>query len=356
MPHDIRYALEAPPPPGVLQPVAPGVHWLRMPLPFALDHVNLWLLEDGPGLALVDTGLGDPATRAVWEDLLPRLGRPLTRILVTHFHPDHLGNAHWLSARTGAPISMSAAEFLLAHAIHGQTAGYTVAAMVDHFRSHGLGPGACASLQALGNTFALGAPVLPTTTRRLLDGDREVIDGEPWVAIAGHGQSPEHISLHAPGKGILISGDLLLPRITTNVSVSAVAPEEDAVGRFLASIRRFQGLGEGVLVLPSHGRPFRGAGARVAQLEAHHRQRDQLILEALDRPRCIAELLPVLFNRELDGHEILFGMGEAIAHLNHLVSLGAVDRWTGADGRILGVARDRRPGGGPHAGPGDHIG
>jgi len=343
---DLRYALDRVPAPGELLAVAPGVRWLRFPLPFALDHINLWVLDDGPGVLLVDTGLGDAATRAGWEQVLAGLGRPVTGIVVTHFHPDHLGNAHWLAARTGAPVHMSLGEFLLAHAIHGQTAGYTVAAMVEHFRLHGLGPGPCARLLAHGNTFALGAPELPSSHRRLLDGDTLTVAGRPWRVLTGHGHSPEHVALHAPDLAVLIAGDLLLPRITTNISVSAVAPEEDAVARFLASIRVFGQLPEDTLVLPSHGRPFRGAALRVAQLEEHHRQRDQLLLDSLEQPRSVAELLPILFPRELDGHQILFAMGEGIAHMNHLLRRGAVARVPGP------VLRFVRRGEGPAAIPG----
>lgn len=329
---DLRYADLELPAPGELVEAAPGVLWARMPLPFALDHVNLWLLEDGPGFCLVDTGLGDARTRGLWEGILAGLGRPLTRIVVTHFHPDHLGNARWLGERTGAPLHMSDGEFLLAHAIHGQTAGYTVAAMVAHFRRHGLDAAACGRLTAQGNTFALGAPSLPEAHHRIQDGDTLAIGGAAWRAVAGHGHSPEHMALLGPG--VLIPGDMLLPRITTNVSVSAVSPEEDAVGRFLDSVRRFGDLDDGVRVLPSHGRPFHGAALRVRQLERHHAERDALLLSVLDRPRTAGELLATLFPRDLDAHQTMFAMGEGIAHLNHLVRLGRAAHVDLKDGLI----------------------
>lgn len=325
-PDSLEYPFGTSPEGAAPQTVAPGVAWLRMALPFALNHINLWLIEDGPGIAIVDTGLGDDASRAAWDAVLATLDKPVTQIIVTHYHPDHVGNAEWLSRLSGAPVWMSTGEYLLAHTLLHETAGYDVAAMVDHFRRHGLDEDRCGRLARRGNVYARGVPELPRAYRRIVAGDRLRIGTHTWEAIVGYGHSPEHMALYCAGLGVLISGDMLLPRITTNVNVPAALPDEDSVSRFLDSVRRFAPLPADTLVLPSHGAPFFGVHARIAQLEAHHEERDATLLAALDVPRSAAEVLPVLFPRELDSHQVMFAMGEAIAHLNQLMVRGSVRR------------------------------
>jgi glyoxylase-like metal-dependent hydrolase (beta-lactamase superfamily II) len=323
---------------GLLE-VAPGVRWLRLRLPWRLDHINLWLLDDAEGLAVVDTGLGDPATREVWVGLIATLDRPITRIIVTHYHPDHLGNADWLAQTTGASIWMAFGEFLLAHAVHSQASGYDTGSMLAHFRSHGLDEARLARIEARGNVYRHGVPSLPMRFGRLADGDRLQIGGCDWQAIAGQGHSPEHMALYSAQAGVLISGDMLLPRITTNISVPAAMPEEDAVERFLDSLGRFESLPEATLVLPSHGQPFRGLHARIGQLRAHHAERDATILRMLGCSHTAADLLPDLFQRELDSHQLMFALGEAVAHLNHLWRKEGLLRIQDDDGRLRYQAR-----------------
>jgi glyoxylase-like metal-dependent hydrolase (beta-lactamase superfamily II) len=313
--------------------VAPGIRWLRMPLPFALNHINLWLVDDGEAVAIVDTGLGDAASRATWDTVLAHVARPVSKIIVTHYHPDHIGNAQYLAQCTGAPIWMSTGEYLLAHTLLASLGGYDVTSMVAHFRCHGLDDARCDKLTERGNVYARGVPALPMQYRRLADGDVLSVGGHAWRMIVGYGHSPEHMALYCEDRHVLISGDMLLPRITTNVNVPPALPEEDSVSRFLDSVRRFAPLPADTLVLPSHGVPFQGVQVRVAQLEAHHEERDATLLAALDAPRTAADLLPVLFERELDSHQVMFAMGEAIAHLNQLYARGSVRR-TVEDGLI----------------------
>lgn len=306
--------------------VAPGIYWLRFALPWSLNHINLWLIEEDDGLTLVDTGLGDPDSRGLWTELIGLLPKPLTRIIATHYHPDHLGNAEWLSSATGAPIHLAMSEYLLAHALHGQHSGFDMASLHAHFRRHGLDEERLAKMEARGNVYRRGVPTLPTKYQRLVDGDVLRIGRRHWQTIAGYGHSPEHMSLHCADAGVLISGDMLLPRITTNINVPAAMPDEDSVGRFLASLRCFEPLPEKTLVLPAHGLPFFGLHARIGQLITHHAERDTTMLQALGSSQSAAELLKTLFTRELDAHQLMFAMGEAIAHLNHLWQRGCVRR------------------------------
>lgn len=315
------------PAPGEPFPVAEGVYWLRMPLPFALDHVNLWLVEDEEGWCAIDTGIALPETRAAWESALA--GRRLCRQIVTHFHPDHLGLAAWLEERFAVPLAMTQGEYLTAHLVWAGLPPFDVATMVDFYRRHGLDEERCRAIAERGNAYRRGVPQLPKTFHRLLDGDVVRIGRHDWRVIVGYGHAPEHASLYCDELRLLIAGDMLLPRISTNVSAYAAAPILDALDLFLASLDRFAGLPAEVLVLPAHGRPFRGHRARIEELKAHHAARcDELIAACADGPQCAAELLPVLFGRPIeDAHQTLFAMGEAIAHLVHLEKKGILRRF-----------------------------
>ena len=330
-PQPLEYAFPDTPAPGSTFQVAPGIRWLRMPLPFALDHINLWLLDDGEALVPVDTGFDTDDTRAAWQQVLTTDTRPVRRILVTHYHPDHLGLAAWLADRDAASIHMTLGEFLSGHAQWHQLPGHRVEDMVAHFARHGLAAERLATQTQRGNTYRRGVPALPTSYERLIDGDTIEVGGHSWEVICGYGHSPEHASLYAASLGVLISGDMLLPRISTNVSVQASTPNDDPLGRFLDALRRLEHLPADTLVLPSHGRPFRGIQARVHQLIEHHRERCGVLMAACQEPRSAGELLTTLFERELDAHQVMFAMGEAIAHLNHLAARREVRRVIGKD-------------------------
>lgn len=313
----IAYPHAAPPPAGQTMAVAPDVLWLRMPLPFALDHINLWLIADGKTWTAVDTGIALDAVKEAWRSILS--GRRIGRLLVTHFHPDHLGLAAWLQEQTGAPLWITQGEYLTANAIHAQLAGYSVPAMVAFFRQHGLDEARCQALSARGNAYARGVPAIPATFHPLWEGEQVAIGDRSWRVIVGHGHAPEHASLYCGQDGLLISGDMLLPRISTNISVFAGVPDANPLAWFLASIDRLRELPADTLVLPSHGLPFRGLHARVDQLAAHHAARCEDLLGACVEAKSAAELIPVLFPRPItDPHQTMFAMGEAIAHLNYL--------------------------------------
>jgi glyoxylase-like metal-dependent hydrolase (beta-lactamase superfamily II) len=331
---ELHYPFADLPETGHRRMVAPGIGWVRMPLPFALDHINLWTLDDGERLAVVDSGLATQAIRDAWSRVLADDGRPLSRILVTHCHPDHLGLATWLAARDGAGIHMTLGEYLGGHALWHQPPGYRTADMIAQFREHGLDDERLRALDERGNAYRRGVAEMPWRHHRLFDGDLVRIGGHDWQVIVGYGHSPEHASLYCSTLGVLISGDMLLPRISTNVSVFAAGPEDDPLGWFLDSVRKLCDLPDDTLVLPSHGKPFRGIRARVRQLVDHHDERCAVLVSECGTPRSAGDLLATLFPRPLDTHQSMFAMGEAIAHLNYLVRRGRLQRTRGDDGVI----------------------
>jgi glyoxylase-like metal-dependent hydrolase (beta-lactamase superfamily II) len=316
--------------------VAPGVKWLRMALPFALDHINLWLLEDGPGWTIVDCGVTNDATKAAWEQVFAGAleGRPVTRVIATHMHPDHIGLAHWLTERWQCLLWVSATDYNGARVASHSTTGFGGERAAAFFASHGLtDPDAVAKVRGRASYYAGMVPAVPAAFRRLMDGMTLSIGGRAWRCIVGYGHAPEHIALYCEQLGLLISGDMVLPRISTNVSVHDLEPESNPLALYLDSLRAYEALPERTLVLPSHGKPFTGLHARIRQLREHHDERlADVIVACRDAPCHAARLLPVLFKRPLDLHQTTFAMGESVAHLHALWHGGQLTRERSDDG------------------------
>jgi glyoxylase-like metal-dependent hydrolase (beta-lactamase superfamily II) len=327
VPMPIDYPFDELPAAGVARPVATGVFWLRMPLPFALDHINLWLLEDGDAWTAVDTGIAIEPIKDAWKSVMAT--RRLARQIVTHFHPDHLGLAAWLQEQTDAPLWITQGEYLTGTMVRNQWGSYGVDAMVDFFRANGLDAARLQALKDRGNAYGRGVPAIPATFQPIWEGMQIDIGGRVWRVMIGRGHAPEHASLYCDELRVLISGDMLLPRISSNISAFASAPDWDPLGAFLDSIDAFRALPEDTLVLPSHGLPFRGMHARVDQLYDHHGRQCEKLLAACSAPMTAADLMPVMFARELaDPHQTMFAMGEAIAHLHHLHQTRHLERAT----------------------------
>ena len=326
-PSELTYPL-APqrPAAGQVLDVADGVRWLRMALPFALDHINLWLLRDHfdgrDGWTVVDTCIDHPDARAAWEGVFQHHldGLPIVRVVITHMHPDHIGLAHWLCERWQVPMWISLGDYLNARMGSGAVRGFGGDAARAFFSRHGISdPEHIQAVGLHGPRYGDMVPKVPANYRRLLDGQTLVIGSRTWRCIAGYGHAPEHMALYDEQGGVLISGDMVLPRISTNVSVYETEPEGDPLSLFLSSLDRYLALPANTLVLPSHGEPFIGLHTRVAQLKQHHAERlAELIQACRNQPKTALDILPVLFKRKLDAHQLAFAMGEAIAHLNHL--------------------------------------
>ena len=328
------------PEPGTSIEVAPGVRWIRMSLPFMLNHINLWLLRDEidgrQGWSVVDCCISRDESKAQWEQVFATQldGLPILRVVVTHMHPDHIGLAYWLCERWNARLWISATDYNVARlGAMGPTAfGGEAAAL--YFASHGLNdPDTVEQIKARANYFPKLVPAVPRQYRRMRDGDVLTTDGRAWSCISGYGHAPEHISLYCAELGLLIGGDMMLPRISTNVSVYEVEPEANALKEFLDSIDRFKALPDDTLTLPSHGKPFTGLHIRIRQLHDHHRDRLAEVMELCGRMQAsAADVLPVMFKRPLDLHQKTFAMGEAVAHLHALWYEGRLSRALGEDG------------------------
>ncbi|MGP1393905.1 MAG: MBL fold metallo-hydrolase [Inquilinaceae bacterium] len=320
--------MAAPPRPGEALEVAPGVLWVRMPLPFQLDHVNLWLIADGDGWFLVDTGIGSDQTRDLWRRLEagPLAGRALTRVLATHMHPDHAGLAGWLVARTGAAFLMARMEWAAAmvHALDGG------ADRADHYRrfyaNAGVPQAMASGLSERDRRYRAAVWPLPQTYRRVRAGDVLSIGGRDWRVSTGGGHSPEQVLLSCPDLDLIIIADQVLPAISPNISVQPPEPFDDPLGDFLASLDDLAAMPGDPLVLPSHGLPFYGLGLRARALTDHHRDRLDEAWEACAGAVTAMDVQRALFRPDLDRHQMMFALGEALAHLNRLVAEGRVAR------------------------------
>ena len=341
------------PEPGRAFEVAPGIKWARMKLPFALNHINVWLLRDWvageggapaqEGWSIVDCGIDDAGTRAAWEELFATAldGLPVLRVIVTHMHPDHIGSAHWLCERWGARLWISATDFGIARMASSASAGFGGPLSAAFMAVHGMAadPAAVDGVASRTNYYRNLVPAVPNAYRRLLDGKVLAFGARDaradWACHVGYGHAPEHMALACDSRRVLISGDMVLPRISTNVSVIDVEPEADPLTLYLDSIERMREIAADSLVLPSHGLPFKGLHTRIDQLQAHHAERFAEALEACaERPQSAFELVPVLFKRALDLHQMTFAMGESLAHLHALWFKGLLERHVGADGVI----------------------
>ena len=332
------------PPPGDSLEVAPGVRWIRMALPFALNHINLWLLRDRldgrEGWTVVDCCIDQPEARAQWEQVFASEldGLPVLRVIVTHMHPDHIGLAHWLCERWSTPehacrLWVSATDYFAARVGSRKIDGFGGEGALRFFASHGLNePEAVERMRGRTGHFSSLVPDVPRSFHRLVDGGMVDIGGHAWRCISGQGHSPDHMALHCDALGVLISGDMLLPRISTNVSVHENEPEFDALSAFLASIDKFLPLPADTRVLPSHGKPFTGLHQRVAQLHQHHEERLAEVMDACRQgPRSGLDIVPVIFRRPLDSHQMMFALGESVAHLHALWHAGRLVREWGND-------------------------
>lgn len=333
-----------PPAPGHAVSLGSNLYWARIPLPLDLNHINVWLLDDGDGgWVLVDTGMAEDGGREAWRSLEHDLlrGRPLRRVVVTHDHPDHMGLAGWLHERHGAALWMSTQGHVSTTELLATAREDLQARQLGFVAAHGM------ELSPEGLRRSSGAPhperwygALPPLARALAGGDRLEAGGRTWDVIETSGHCRGHLCLHDAANRVLISGDQVLPTISPNVSVLASRPDADPLGEYLESLARLERqCPPDTLVLPSHGRPFRGLYQRIEVLRSHHLQQLDALREACRRePRSAHALLPVMYGRPLRGFHRFLAVGETVAHLHYLWHQGALERRVDGEGRVTFVS------------------
>lgn len=320
---------------GEFQEIAPGVHWLHMPLPYALDRINLWLLADGDGWTIVDCGLDLPESREIWERAFNGImqGKPVNRVIVTHLHPDHVGLAGWLCKRFDCPLWMTRDEFLMCRNLVQDTGLPAPEIAVRFYQAAGYDDQQLASYRKRFGLFGANISPLPGSFHRLKDGDVLEINDHYWEIVVGAGHSPEHACLYCPALKLLISGDQVIPRISPNVSVFPTEPDGDPLDEWLRSCEKIRNQIPGnVLVLPAHQEPFYGLHNRLARLIKSHEKSLDRLLNFLDEPRTAIECFSPLFRRTLKGIHVQLAIGETLANLNCLIQRRLVERHTGEDG------------------------
>jgi glyoxylase-like metal-dependent hydrolase (beta-lactamase superfamily II) len=302
--------------------IARGVRWIRLPVPGPLNHINCWLLDDGGATTAVDTGLNIGEAVEAWRALLaaePLAGRPVGRVICTHFHPDHAGLAGWLCRKFQTRLWMTRGEWLTLRVLTAEARDSVPDEQIAFWRAAGWDAEQIAEASAggFGRMRQMIAP-LPLSYRRIVDGERIAIGDDAWRVVTASGHCPEHACLLNEAEGVLIAGDQVLPRISSNVSLGLTEPEADPLGEWLASIDKLMTLPGDLLVLPAHGEPFTGLHVRLAALRDEHLKRLDILAAHLAEPRRAVDCFGRMFRRKIEGDMIGLATGETLAHLRRL--------------------------------------
>ena len=335
---ELTYPYTKHPAPGTTVEIAPGVLWLTMPMGGSLNHINLYLLHDDHGWWVIDTGLSLTQTAELWHEIFNTqlAGEPVVGVLCTHMHPDHIGQSLMITEHFRCPLYMTRTEYYQAKAFSQGGPSYRSSWIGQTFYQRAGMP--LDYLEQLEKAWArrssegMSMPEMPTGYRRLEDGDMLSIGGRDWRVVVGAGHSPEHACLYCSSLKIMISGDQILPVITSNVSVHPSEPEANPLKDWMESHDDFMSTPADTLVLPAHNLPFYGVRERLRELISHHEDRMLAIEEHCVNPATAKELLPVLFARELEPRQMMMALGEAIAHLHLLMHRNRIERILAEDG------------------------
>ncbi len=333
----IQYEFVDKPEVGNTFEIADGVHWLRMPLPFALEHINLWLFADGGDWTIVDTGLGDDKTKAIWETTFSGVmgDAPIKHVVVTHMHPDHVGCAGWLAARFDVDLWMTLEEYTMCRLLVADTGRQVPDAGISFYKAAGYPPESLDSYRKIFGFFGRYVTPLPESYRRLRDGQKGPVGDHEWEVIVGCGHSPEHACFYNEELNLFVSGDQVLPAISSNVSVYPTEPDANPLQDWIDSLEAIRGrIPADVLVLPAHGKPFRGAHERIDSLIAGHMAQLETLFEYCSEPRRAVDVFPALYRTKITSDNLMFATGEAIAHLHFLLAKGEIHTEHDADNVI----------------------
>ncbi|MBC6411471.1 MAG: MBL fold metallo-hydrolase [Hyphomonadaceae bacterium] len=328
---------------GTATEVADGIFWLRFPLPMSsLDHINLWLLRDRDGWMVVDTGISNRRSMEVWREHFTQImgGRPVNRVMCTHLHPDHTGLAGWLCRKFGAPLLMTRGEYFLCRLLAADTGNAAPPEGIKFYQKVGLTPDQIGLYRTRFGHFGRAISELPHNYDRLTDGECSLIDGYKWQIVVGSGHSPEHACLWCPERGICMTGDQLLPNLSSNVSVWPTEPEANPLEDWISSCHKLKAvLPEDTLICPAHGLPFRGAHQRLNKLINHHEKALNRLENFCKTPRLATEVYSVLFRHRINDSNRIMAVGESVAHLNCLKHRGRVARRLNDAGQFVYMAR-----------------
>ena len=333
----LRYPLQTEPAvgDGSAVEVAPGVLWLRMPLFAALPWINVWAVKEQGGWAIIDTGLHSPNTIAAWQAAFAGAmhGEPVSRVIATHMHPDHCGLAGWFVERGRLQLWMSRLEYLTCRIMAADSGSDAPRDAIDFYRGAGWDDAAIGRYREKFGAFGDMIYPLPASYRRIADGDALKLGAHEWSVVVGSGHSPEHACLYCPELKLLIAGDQVLPKISSNVSVYPQEPDADPLGEWIGSLAKIKRrIPDDVLVLPAHNSPFHGLHARIAELDESHRQGLTRLQQLLCEPRRAVDVFAALFARPISSGLMGMATGEALAHLNYLLRRGLATRELDAQG------------------------
>ncbi|WP_286261140.1 MBL fold metallo-hydrolase [Thalassotalea atypica] len=323
----INFPYEQAPNPGELVEIAEGIFWIRMPMPFALDHINLWLLEEEHQWTVVDSGLATDAIVEIWEDIFENhlKGKPIKRVICTHMHPDHVGLAGWLCKRDKGILHMSLAEYTYCRTLLAEKGREAPDEAIAFYRSAGFTKEEIFHYSAHFGWFGKLVKALPHQFKRLEQDDTIKIGSHQWRVLVGRGHSPEHVCLYNEKLKLVISGDQILPNISSNISVWPMEPFSNPLKQWLQSCEFLkQVIGNDVTVLPAHGLPFIGAKHRLQALIDEHNEDLDKLEQFCDVPRTVVEGFPVLFKAKIDKNNRIMATGESFAHFNYLLESGRV--------------------------------
>ena len=308
--------------------MAEGVRWLRLPLPYRLDHVNIYLIKEARGWVALDTGLGTDECKAAWDTVLdgPLKHDGLASLIVSHFHPDHVGLANWLVERTGVGVTMPRPEYLHSLVLQHAPADFGEEVFRPFYTQHGLAPDVTEIVLSRGHEYLHRTTGVPASYHRIKHNDTLAIGGRDFRVMTGGGHSLEQAMLYRPEDKLFLAADQVIAKISPNVSVHPMEPDLDALGIYLRSLREIRAaVNEDVLVLPGHGLPFYGLHKRIDALIAHHAARcAEIEVACRTDALSVAEILPFVFPRVLDAHQTGFAFGEVLAHVNHMLEQGTL--------------------------------
>ena len=332
----LRYPFDAPPDRGAAVEVADGILWMRLPLPMKLDHVNVYALDDGDSWTVIDTGFASKLGREIWGALMagPLGGKPVTRVIVTHHHPDHVGLAGWFQTDHGADLITTRTAWLFSRMLTLDRQEVLPPETLAFYRSAGMAQRIYDQrLEEKPFNFADVVAPMPLGFTRIRQGDSIVMGGRTWDIHIGNGHAPEHATFWSRDDDIVISGDQILPSISPNLGVYATEPMADPVADWIEACERLSALARpGHLVLGGHKLPFTGLAMRMRQLIDNHHGALSRLIDHLDEPRSAAECFAPLFKRSIGDGEYGLALVEAVAHVSHLYQTGQVTRDRRADG------------------------